>query len=283
MRDYDPITLIRVVQGCGLATLLLNIVAFWKQERVRPMTAAERAAPRESFASAWGSLMALQGARRLLVVVFIGTLAFNMQDVLLEPYGGQILGLSVSATTLLTAVWAMGALFGFLWATRRLTGGAEPFRLAAMGCLFGIAAFSAVIFASPLGSTAMFYAGAFIIGLGNGVFGLATLNSAMSLPMRHGAGAGIALGAWGAAQATAAGLAIFLGGTIRDGVDHAVARGLTGTMGDASLGYSVVYHLEIGLLFLTLAVLGPLVRLRVVSPITPDQSQSRLRLAEFPT
>jgi BCD family chlorophyll transporter-like MFS transporter len=33
-------------------------------------------------------------------------MAFNMQDVLLEPYGGEILGLSVSATTLLTATWA---------------------------------------------------------------------------------------------------------------------------------------------------------------------------------
>ena len=52
-------------------------------------------------------------AGRLLAVVFLGTMAFNMQDVLLEPYGGEILGLSVSATTLLTAVWASGALAGF--------------------------------------------------------------------------------------------------------------------------------------------------------------------------
>ena len=36
----------------------------------------------------------------------IGTLAFSMQDVLLEPYGGQILDLTVSATTVLTATLA---------------------------------------------------------------------------------------------------------------------------------------------------------------------------------
>ena len=34
---------------------------------------------------------------RLIVTIFLGTMAFNMQDVLLEPYGGEILGLSVSA------------------------------------------------------------------------------------------------------------------------------------------------------------------------------------------
>ena len=64
----------------------------------------------------------MQAARpvRLLVVVVLGALAFNMQDVLLEPYGGEILGLSVSATTLLTASSAMGALVGFGLAARWL-------------------------------------------------------------------------------------------------------------------------------------------------------------------
>ncbi|THD85601.1 PucC family protein [Aliigemmobacter aestuarii] len=282
LRDYEPILLVRVVQGCGAATLVLNIIAFWKQERVRPMSAAERAAPRPAFAAAWKDLMAQDGARRLLVVVFIGTLAFNMQDVLLEPYGGQVLGLSVSATTLLTGVWALGALLGFIWATQRLSQGAEPYRQAARGLLFGIAAFSAVIFASPLDSAALFYAGAFAIGLGNGVFGLSTLNAAMAQAQRS-AGAGLALGAWGSAQATAAGLAILIGGVLRDAVNHIVDSGLVGAVHDISLGYSVVYHIEIALLFLTLAVLGPLVRIGSLNPATPDQGQTRLRLAEFPT
>jgi BCD family chlorophyll transporter-like MFS transporter len=59
-----------------------------------------------SFADAWADYASGGTAGRLLVVVFLGTMAFNMQDVLLEPYGGEILGLSVSATTLLTATWA---------------------------------------------------------------------------------------------------------------------------------------------------------------------------------
>ncbi|MBA4324023.1 MAG: MFS transporter [Rhodobacter sp.] len=281
LRDYDPIWLVQIVQGCAAATLILNIIAFWKQERVRPMSRAERSAPRPSFAAAWKDLMQQDGARRLLGVVFLGTLAFNMQDVLLEPYGGQVLGLSVSATTVLTALWALGALTGFLWATRRLSRGADPYRQAATGLLIGIAAFSAVIFANPLDSWAVFYAGAFAIGLGNGIFGLSTLNAAMART-KGGLGAGLILGAWGSAQATAAGLAILTGGILRDAVNRLVDSGLLGPTHDVSLGYTVVYHVEIALLFLTLAVLGPLVRLGSI-PSTPDQGQSRLRLTEFPT
>lgn len=281
LRDYDPIWLVQIVQGCAAATLILNIIAFWKQERVRPMSRAERSAPRPSFAAAWKDLMQQDGARRLLGVVFLGTLAFNMQDVLLEPYGGQVLGLSVSATTVLTALWALGALTGFLWATRRLSRGADPYRQAATGLLIGIAAFSAVIFANPLDSWAVFYAGAFAIGLGNGIFGLSTLNAAMART-KGGLGAGLILGAWGSAQATAAGLAILTGGILRDAVNRLVDSGLLGPTHDVSLGYTVVYHVEIALLFLTLAVLGPLVRLGSI-PSAPDQGQSRLRLTEFPT
>ena len=282
LRSYEPLTLVRVVQGCGAATLILNIIAFWKQERVRPMSKAERQAPRPAFASAWKELMQQDGARRLLVVVFLGTLAFNMQDVLLEPYGGQVLGLSVSATTVLTALWSAGALCGFLWATRRLSRGADPYRQASVGLLIGIAAFSAVIFASPLESTVVFYVGAFAIGLGNGVFGLSTLNAAMARA-QTGAAAGLVLGAWGSAQATAAGLAILSGGILRDTVTKIVDSGVLGPLHDISLGYTVVYHVEIALIFITLAALGPLVRIGNPTSTEPDRGQTRLRLTEFPT
>jgi MFS transporter, BCD family, chlorophyll transporter len=281
LRDYDPIRLVQVVQGCGLATLVLNVIALWKQEKVRPMSKAERAEPRPRFRDAWADLMAGGSAGRLLAVVMAGTLAFNMQDVLLEPYGGEILGLSVGATTLLTAAWAGGALVGFLLSARWLMRGTDPFRLAARGILFGIAAFSAVIFAAPLGSAALFYAGAAGIGFGGGLFGIATLTAAMTLP---GTNAGLALGAWGAAQATAAGLAIFIGGTIRDVVGHLAVSGTFGPgLADPSFGYSFVYHLEIGLLFATLAILGPMVRLAPLPTTKPESDAGTLRLAEFPT
>jgi MFS transporter, BCD family, chlorophyll transporter len=282
LRDFDPILLVRVVQGCGVATIVLNMVALWKQEKVRPMTKAEREEPRPLFRDAWRDLMAGGSTGRLLAVVALGTLAFNMQDVLLEPYGGEILGLSVGQTTWLTAVYALGALAGFLIAGRWLARGLDPFRMAARGLLVGIAAFSAVIFAGPMAAVPLFFAGAAGIGLGAGLFAVATLGATMALPAgSHGAG--LALGAWGAAQATAAGLSIFIGGTLRDLAGSLIAAGRLGPgLSDPAIAYSFVYHFEIGLLFATLVVLGPLVR---IGTYTPNQrsDDARLGIVEFPT
>ncbi len=280
LRDYSALRLVQVVQGTAVVTLLLNLIALWKQEKVTPMSKAERAVASPGFREAWADLAAGGDAGRLLAVVFLGTMAFNMQDVLLEPYGGEILGLSVSATTLLTAMWAMGALVGFGLAARWLARGVDPYRMCARGILAGILAFCAVIFSAPMSSPVLFYVGAALIGFGGGLFGVATLTAAMTMPTIGNAGRGLALGAWGAAQATGAGLSIFIGGTLRDLVNHAAGNGTLGeALATPATGYSVVYHTEIGLLFLTLIVLGPLVRLR---PIT-TRGSAKLGLADFPT
>ncbi|MEM7074667.1 MAG: PucC family protein [Pseudomonadota bacterium] len=284
LRDFSELQLIRVVQGAALAGILLNLIALWKQEKVRPMTKAERARPRPPFGEAWTDLMRGGEAGRLLGVVFLGTVAFNMQDVLLEPYGGEILGLSVASTTMLTALWAAGALAGFVMTGRLLSRSHNPYRLAALGVLIGIWAFSIVIFAAPFNSPALFFAGASLIGLGGGIFAVSTLTAAMSMPTRGRAGHGIALGAWGAAQATAAGLAIAFGGATRDVVNSIAASNMLGeVLNTPATGYSFVYHIEIALLFLTLAALGPLVRYARPTPNRQTTQATRIGLADFPT
>jgi BCD family chlorophyll transporter-like MFS transporter len=154
--------------------------------------------------------------------------------------------------------------------------------MAARGILTGIAAFSGIVFAAPLDSPALFYAGAAMIGLGGGLFAVATLTAAMTMPAGGLAGRGLALGAWGAAQATAGGLAIFAGGALRDVTGGLAMAGTFGPgMTTPAFGYTFVYHLEIGLLFLTLIVLGPLVRLGTVESAT--NGPARIGIAELPT
>ncbi|MBM1221765.1 PucC family protein [Ponticoccus sp. SC2-23] len=280
LRDFSALRLVQVVQGTAVVTISLNLIALWKQEKMSPMSRAEREAPRPLFRDAWRDFAAGGDAGRLVVVVLLGTMAFNMQDVLLEPYGGEILGMSVSSTTLLTAMWAGGALLGFGLAAKWLSQGINVYRMGARGILVGLAAFSAVIFAAPIGSPALFFTGAFLIGMGGGLFSVATLTAAMTMPTRGAAGRGLALGAWGAAQATGAGLSIFIGGTIRDLVNHAAGNGVLGeALATPATGYSVVYHTEIGLLFITLIVLGPLARHRA----RRHEDSAGLRLTEFPT
>jgi len=277
LTDFSHERLIGVVQGAALVTMIVNVVALWKQEpRNKALTAPDRERP--SFKESWAAFS--EGGRyaRLLVVVGLGTAAFTMQDVLLEPYGGEVLGLSVSATTMLTALFAGGTLVGFALSARWLARGLNVHRLSAAGLLIGLVAFSCVILASPLESAALFRVGATLIGLGGGLFVVGTLTAAMHLAdSEHG---GLALGAWGAVQATAMGIAIAAGGALRDIVAALAEGGLLGpALTDPSVGYGFVYHLEIGLLFTTLAVLGPLVRYDGESRSRPG---SRFGLAEFP-
>ena len=139
-------------------------------------------------------------------------------------------------------------------------------------------------FSAPMQSPAMFFVGAGLIGLGGGIFAVSTLTAAMTMPATGLAGHGLALGAWGAAQATAAGLAIAFGGAIRDAVDTVAATGAWGEpLNSAATGYSFVYHTEIGLLFVTLAVLGPLVRYARPQSQTAKKGSASIGLADFPT
>ena len=282
LRNFDEIRLIRVVQGCGVVTMALNLVALWKQEKVRPMTREEMAATRPIFHEGWRDLMAGGTAGRLLLVVMLGTMGFQMQDVLLEPYGAQILGLSVGATTWLTACNAVGALIGFVLAGRWMGQGHDMFRMAARGILVGVVAFLLVIFAAPLQSGVMFFAGAWCIGLGAGLFAVSTLTAAMALPEQGHAGRGLVLGAWGAAQATAAGLSIAVGGGLRDAIGTYAMEGHLGQIfATKTFGYTFVYQVEIVVLFATVIALAPLVRVTLFNEKTKADT-ARMGLVDFP-
>lgn len=248
LTDYSPGRLIQVVQAAALVTLVLNVVAMWKQEPRSRHRKPGTPVP-ETFAEAWRVFSAAPQVHRRLLAVALGTMAFAMEDVLLEPYGGQVLGLSVADTTALTATLAMGGLMGFAWASRVLGRGADPLRMAAWGAGIGLPAFAAVILAGWMVSSGLFSLGVFLIGLGGGLFAHGTLTATMqcAAPDR----AGLALGVWGAVQASAGGLALALGGVLRDAFDW-----VTQTQG----GYIAVYTLEGVLLAITLLALWPLQR-----------------------
>jgi len=280
LTDFTPTRLIQVVQGAALATVVLNLVALWKQEARDPSRAA-RLAPAPAFAPAWRSFIADRRARRFLWAVGLGTAAFNMQDIVLEPYGGEILKLSVAATSALTALMAAGALAAFALAARLLGRGADPYRVAASGALAGLPAFCAVVFAAPLDSPLLFRAGTVLIGFGAGLFAVGTLTAAMSLERREHVG--LALGAWGAVQASAAGVAVAAGGALRDVVSSLATQGLLGTaLNSPVTGYSVVYHLELYGLFAALIAIGPLVRSARATPRVAGEPPAKFGLAELP-
>ncbi|WBH15587.1 BCD family MFS transporter [Sphingomonas radiodurans] len=278
LADFTPTKLVQIIQSAAVLTMVLNIIALWKQEaRNRPAATAVREV-RPDFRAVWATFVERPDTKRLLITVGLGAAAFSMQDVLLEPYGGQILGLSVGATTSLTALWALGMLAGFAWAARQLAAGADPHRLAGFGAVAGIGAFFCVIFAGPFEAPVLLAIGATFIGAGAGLFSVGTLTAAMALSDEGRTG--LALGAWGAVQATAAGLAIMIGAFARDIVSAAAVDNRFGsTLAGPTAGYTFVYCCEIVLLLGTLVALGPLVR---GSRHASAPQTVRFGLSEFP-
>ncbi len=272
--DFTETQLVQVIQGTAVVTVVLNTIALWKQEARVPGGA--RGGEAGDFSLRWSSFTAAPRTRRLLTAVGLGAAGFGMQDILLEPYGGQVLGLSVGATTALTALSSAGTLAGLALAARGLSRGIDGPWLAAMGALAGVGAFALVVLSAPLASVPLFCAGACLIGFGNGLFAVSTLTAAMALG--EAGGSGLALGAWGAVQASAAGLGILVAGAIRDGVGGLAVSGALGAgLASPATGYSLVWHVEILLLFASLIALGPLARRTGSAPVRA------FGLTEFPT
>ena len=107
LRTFDYVKLIKIIQGAAMVTMVLNMVALWKQEGARHARRRPSRTSRAVLHRIVPRAFSPGGAAsRLLVAVGLGGAGFNMQDILLEPYGGELLKLSVSATTSLTALMA---------------------------------------------------------------------------------------------------------------------------------------------------------------------------------
>jgi BCD family chlorophyll transporter-like MFS transporter len=276
LQDFTPGRLVQVIQASALVTIVLNTIAMWKQETRRPSRLAPRAEPTQTFSQAWATYIEGDGARRRLVAIALGTMAFAMQDVLLEPYGGQVLGMNVGQTTWLTATLALGGLIGFGWASRVLGRGADPARMSVAGAWVGVPAFLAVILAATTQSVALFACGVLLIGFGGGLFGHGTLTLTMNRAPREQVG--LALGAWGAVQATAAGVAVALGGILRDLATVVTRSGSFGdTLARPETGYLAVYLIEVLLMLATVAAMTQLVGQRRL-PAAADEGNANGKL-----
>jgi len=277
LADFSHVRLIQTIQGTAIATVVLNIIALWKQEpRYRGASIASEPAP--DFGKAWRAFLAGGRWVRIFVALGLGTVGFSMQDILLEPFGGQVLHMTVAETTKLTALFAFGALSALFIAARKLRLAPDPYRFAAMGVIMGLGALSAFVFSAPLQQAALFESGVFVLGFGSALFAAGTLTAAMDLAKEGQAG--LALGAWGAVGASATGGGIALGGALRDVVASLASDGALGpALLGPEIGYLTVYHLEIFLLFATLAAIGPLVR---TAGKRPGSARTRSSLAETP-
>ncbi|AMW04580.1 BCD family MFS transporter [Gemmatimonas phototrophica] len=280
LQGFTPFKLIQVIQGTAVFTVICNAFSLWKQEvRVRGVVEYKKGERRPMFSEAWRTFSEGGQAVRLLIASGLGFFAFNLQDVLLEPYGGEILKFTVAETTALTAIMAFGAVIAFAWAANVMRADTDPVKMASHGVIVGVIGFSLIAAASVSHSAFLFRVGVMLIGFGEGLFGVGTLSFAMNI--RDASQHGIALGAWGAVFATAEGLSFAVSGIAKDWLSHLIGRGALGPgITSAAAPYTMVYVTEIVVLLATLVPLLTLTR-REPGPDAVDSSRT-FGLADIP-
>ena len=252
-----------------MVTIVLNSIAVCKQE---PRNRARAMAPPKAvgFRESWRQLAAGKGMLRLLAVIGLGTAGFGMADVLLEPFGGQVLQMTVAQTTKLTVVLASGSLVGFALASRWLGQGGRPINVAMTSAVIGAAAIGFMIEAAVTLSNPLVVGATLAAGFGAGLFGHGTLTATMRRAPQDQIG--LALGAWRAVQTRAAGISIAIGGVLRDLM--MLREGPTALPADA---YIPVFWLEfvllVGCIIVAKALTADIVTLPRKEPFADTNSQ----------
>jgi MFS transporter, BCD family, chlorophyll transporter len=242
--DYSDTRLIRVMQGSAVAFIILTVIALYGQERLHKdgtIVNEQDVEVRKVRASLWESLGVFEGQttlKNLFVVIFIATMAFATHDVLLEPYGGQVLGMSVSETMQLTALWGLTTIVGVGLAGLMLWKRQTPALLIGLGCMIGLLGFGIITYASRGALILPFQVGVGFISIGRGLFIVGSIILVMSLAdISH---AGLFLGVWGIVQALGQGFGVIGGGLLRDIAERQLSS--------IAMGYTTVYMTSLSLL-----------------------------------
>lgn len=248
LETYTPFTLnvaVWVVAAIALAIGLLGVVGLEPRriEDAQPQPSTERAS-----IGAFIPLVVSNPPARLFFIYMIVLLAAILgQDVLLEPFAADALGLPISATTRLSSIYGVAFLLALVaggWSEGRIS----KRRVAAGSAWAGIAAFAFIIAGGLLASTALFYTGVLILGT---AIGLSTVsNHALMLDMTTPQNVGLFIGAWGMATAFARLVGSITGGVLQDLVSP------LSTLPGA--GYMTMFLINIGLLALSLVLLSRL-------------------------
>ncbi|SMX31799.1 BCD family MFS transporter [Maliponia aquimaris] len=249
---YSPARLLAVSAGVSGIALALTLIGVWGQERT-PAPVKPRENRSLAFRQVARELWADTRVRRFTIFVFASMLAYNLQDLILEPFAGHVFGMTVGESTQLGGMHHAGALVGMLAVL--LSGTliarwvAVPIRVWIVGgCLLSGAALVGMAIGGTRPETWPLAMNVFTLGLANGAFAVAAIGAMMGLA-REGdeSREGVRMGLFGAAQAIAFGLGSFLGTAAAD-----VMRGL---LASDALAYGSVFAAE-GLVFLAAAVLA---------------------------
>lgn len=212
---------------------------------------AEKAKP-SSFMRDLKTVMSNGQTRAFFLFLGLTSLFFYTQDTILEPFGGQVFGMSVQVTTRFTSYWGTMTLISILvclWLARRYPTLLTNTTLARWSVISLAVVFGVFFICAIMQIRGLVTIGLILLGLGLGIWTVGTLG--MMMDMTRAWGAGLYLSLWTVSETVGRGLGVLIGGVIRD-----VVLGITNQL---PIAYGSVF------LFQTLGFLATLLILSRVS------------------
>ncbi|MEM6857439.1 MAG: BCD family MFS transporter [Pseudomonadota bacterium] len=244
---FGPERLIRVASVLVVICLTVTALAVF---RIEPRSSIEfeadktKGAPPD-FVTAIKEIFAETAARRFTIFIFVAMMAYNMQDLILEPFAGIVFGMTPGESTSLGGMQNAGALVGMILAGigGSAFAGRMPVELKhwiAVGCIGAALALGGLAMGAMVGPRWPIHANVMAFGFFAGIFTVAAIGAMMGLA---GAGEktreGVRMGVWGASQAIAFGLGGFVGALGRDVAKQA--------FGDDGRAFQLVFASEAAL------------------------------------
>ena len=240
---YTPEALIRAFGYIAASALTLGLLGLIKLEPRLSISSSKTAS--ESYSVKQMASAATQNpiARIFFIYLLLLLAAILGQDVLLEPFGAEAFGMTVTQTTRITSIWGTFVLVAIIIAGL-LEGRMAKKAIAQLGNLGALAGFVVIVVSGFSRSTSIFYTGVTLLGFGTGLSTVANLSLMFDLTVPGMVG--LYIGAWGFSNALSRLVGNLLAGILRDVVNQVTGQALS--------GYLVVFMIE-ALMLLAAAIM----------------------------
>jgi BCD family chlorophyll transporter-like MFS transporter len=220
----EPVLTQFMLKVC-LIVVALTLLATWKMEggSAQPglSTPGAGSKPPEQLTQesvTLGQSWALITSSRQVLIFFAFLVAFTLglflQDPILESYGAQVFGMSISASTQLNAFWGVGTLVGLLLAGLLVVPRLGKLPTARLGCRLIVVVLVLLILCGLVRSVPLLQSVMLLFGLAAGLATNSALCLMLDLTLPQAAGAFV--GVWGLAQAMSRAIGKLLGGGLLD-------------------------------------------------------------------
>ncbi len=230
---YTPAALIRAFGYIAASALILGLIGLVRLEPRSNISSSKAASESYTVKQMTSAITQNPVARIFFVYLLLLLAAILGQDVLLEPFGAEAFGMTVTQTTRITSIWGTFVLIAIIIAGL-LEGRMAKKGIAQLGNLGALAGFAVIVVSGLSRSISIFYTGVTLLGLGTGLSTVANLSLMFDLTVPGMVG--LYIGAWGFSNALSRLVGNLLAGILRDVVNQ-----LTGA---ALSGYLVVFILE---------------------------------------